>query len=84
MSSIPEDSAARRLIAYSFLVIFANDGTLDEAELKMLEEIALKDGQIDDEERKVLSGIFSRVSRDQVVDSVWKEMQDFREKNEIE
>lgn len=77
-SNIPETSAARRLTAYSFLVVFANDGTIDEGELKMLEKLAMEDGVIDDEERKVLSLLFHRVSKESLAEAVWKEMEKFR------
>ena len=80
---IPETSAARRLTAYSYLVAFANDGTLDEAELKLLKKIALEDGVIDEEEKKVLSLIFQRASRQQVEDAVWHEIGKFKEEHGI-
>lgn len=82
-SKIPETSAARRLTAYSFLAVFANDNTIDEGELKMLEKIALEDGQIDEEERRVLGYLFGRVSEETVSPGVWKEIQRFREEYEI-
>ncbi|MEM1443337.1 MAG: hypothetical protein AAGF67_13400 [Verrucomicrobiota bacterium] len=82
-SSIPETSAARRLTAYSFLSVFANDRTIDEAELKMLEKIALEDGQIDDEERRVLGYLFNRVSEETVSPEVWKELRRLREEHGI-
>lgn len=80
---IPDSSAARRLTGYSFLVVFANDGTIDEGELKLLEKIAMEDGEIDDEERKVLRLIFSRVSKETVTDAVWEEINSFRSQHEI-
>ena len=48
----PETSSARSLTGYSFLVAFANDGTLDENEVKFFEKIALEDGKVDEEEKK--------------------------------
>lgn len=79
MSDSTRQSAARRLAAYSFLVAFANDGTLDNAELTLLEKIALEDGVVDEEEKKVLSGIFSRVSQETVSEETWREIQRLRE-----
>lgn len=74
---------ARRLVAYSFLVAFADDGTISEAELAMLKRIALEDGEIDAEEREVLKGLFSRVNRDELEGAVWSKIEEFREANEI-
>ena len=82
-NSIPPTSAARRLTAYSFLAVFANDHTIDEGELAMLEKIALEDGQIDDEERRVLGYLFGRVSEDTVNEAVWKEIQRLRKERDI-
>ena len=76
-------SRARDLIGYSFLVMFANDDTIDENELAMLEKLALEDGKVDDEEREVLRNLFSRVDRDYVAEKVWHEIERFRKDNEI-
>ncbi|MDF1657989.1 MAG: hypothetical protein P1U58_10280 [Verrucomicrobiales bacterium] len=81
--SIPPTSAARRLTAYSFLAVFANDGTIDEGELKMLEKIALEDGQVDADERRVLGYLFGRVSEDTVSEKVWSEIQRLRKEYNI-
>lgn len=80
---IPKTSAARRLTAYSYLVAFANDGTLDEAELKLLEKIALEDGVIDAEEKRVLGMLFSRVSEETVSAAVWSEIRRFKDEQDI-
>ena len=80
---IPQSSAARRLTAYSYLVVFANDGTIDEGELRLLEKIALEDGEVDEEERRVLSMLFSRVSKETVSEAVWGEILRFQEEHGI-
>lgn len=77
------DSRAKQLVTYSFMVVFANDGTIDKNELQMLEKLALMDGQVDDQERHILQNIFSRVGRDEVSDEVWQEIQSFRDKYSI-
>jgi hypothetical protein len=73
-------SGAKQLMGYSFLVVFANDDTISEGELHMLEKIALEDKQIDEDEKRVLRKIFSRVTKEQLADAVWNEMTRFREK----
>lgn len=63
---------------YSFLVVFANDDRIDAGELAKLEELALRDGVVDDEEKETLQAIFSRVTREEVEPEVWAEMESFR------
>jgi hypothetical protein len=76
-------SAWNAIMQYSFLRVFANDGTIDAAELAMLEKLALEDGTVDDKERSVLSRIFSRISRDTVTADVWNEVCRFKEQFQI-
>jgi len=71
------DSNAIEIMEYSFLVVFANDGHLDEAELAMLERLALEDQRVDDREREVLRNIFTRARRKGVSDEVEFEIQHF-------
>ena len=76
-------SAWNAIMQYSFLRVFANDGTIDAAELAMLEKLALEDGRVDDRERAVLGRIFSRVNRDTVTAEVWEEICRFKERYSI-
>lgn len=46
-------------ISFRSIQCFTNDGTLDVHELNQLVDIALRDGAIDDEERRVLGKIIS-------------------------
>jgi hypothetical protein len=78
------DENARRLIAYAFLVIFGNDDTVSKDELTMLEKLALQDGIVDDAEKEALSGIFHRVTKETVSNSVWEEMERFKRVHGIE
>jgi hypothetical protein len=71
------------IMQYSFLRIFANDGTIDAGELAMLQKLALEDGTVDDKERDVLSHIFARVSADSVASDVWQEICRFKERHQI-
>jgi len=68
---------------YSFLVAFANDGTVDADELAFIKRLALRDGVVDEHERSVLSQIFSRLSAGSVAPEVWQEIQDFKRDHQI-
>ena len=72
------NSDDQRLTPYSFLRVFADDGTIDAAELALLEKLALQDRQIDVEERDVLANIFARVTPEQVDPSLWLEIEEFK------
>lgn len=67
------------MMEYSFLVIFANKGHLDAAELALLERLALEDGKVDEREREVLHNIFDRALRRDVTPEVEAEIGRFRE-----
>jgi len=71
-------SQARGIMQYSFLVAFANDGTLEAAEVEFMKKLALEDGVIDDEEKEVFRAIFARISKDTVSADTWAEIQKFR------
>jgi len=77
------DSDDGRLSEYSFLRVFADDGTIDADELAMLERLALEDRQVDAEERNVLAAIFARVVPEQVDPNVWLEIQAFKSRFSI-
>jgi len=68
---------------YSFLVAFANDGTVDADELAFIKRLALRDGVVDEHERSVLSQIFSRLSVQSVAPDVWQDIQDFERDHQI-
>jgi hypothetical protein len=66
------------ILQYSFLHVFANDSTIDAGELAMIERLAMKDGVVDDQERKVIGRIFARVSEETVSKEVWGEICRFK------
>lgn len=66
------------IMQYSFIRIFANDGTIDAAELAMLERLAMADGLVDDRERNVLASIFSRINPDNVSTGVREDIETFK------
>jgi hypothetical protein len=71
------------IMQYSFLRVFANDGTIDSEELAMLERLAMADGSVDDRERSVLSNIFARVSSETVAADVWNDIETFKTRHQI-
>lgn len=71
------DSNATEIMEYSFLVVFANDGLLDQRELQMLERLALENGEVDERERQVLRNIFARARQHGVSDAVEVEIAHF-------
>lgn len=71
------------IMQYSFLRVFANDATIDAAELTMLQKLALSDARVDDQERAVLSRIFARVSEETMSPEVWQEVCRFKQQHQI-
>jgi len=61
-------SESRDYLELSFRSIncFADDGKLDAKELRELLEIAKRDGEIDDNERRVLKNIISKVKAEEL------------------
>jgi hypothetical protein len=78
-----QSSAAGDIARYSFLRVFANDGTIDLNEFRFMERQALRDGQIDEKERGVLANIFGRVSAETCTAEVWAEIVAFKAKHQI-
>jgi hypothetical protein len=50
-------------LAIESIQMFANDGKLDQPELSKLLDIANRDGQIDAEEKRVLTSIFTQAEK---------------------
>jgi tellurite resistance protein len=71
-------SRAREIMNYSFLVAFADDGTIDEGELAFIKRLALKDGVLDDKEKEVLQKIFGKLDEDTLSPTVLAEIRAFR------
>ena len=70
-------------LAYSSIPVFADDGTLDMEELQFLLGLALKDGQIDDDEKRVLRNIFKQVPEHEVTPKVWSRINEIKKKYEL-
>ncbi len=71
-------SRAREIMNYSFLVAFADDGTIDEGELAFIKRLALKDGVLDDKEKEVLVRIFGKLDESALSPTVRTEIANFR------
>jgi hypothetical protein len=70
-------------IAVASIQCFTDDGTLDQGEVKYLLGIALRDGVVDDEEKRVLGNIFSKVSSSDVCSDTWTLIQNAKAKHGI-
>ena len=80
----PDTSRAGDIARYSFLRVFANDGTIDAAELAYMTRLAEEDGHVDDHERRALARIFERVTEDTVDPDVWAGIQRFCARYDIQ
>jgi hypothetical protein len=49
-------------MAYRSIECFANDGTLKVDELQQIVDIALRDGVVDDNEKRILRSIFQKLN----------------------
>lgn len=70
-------------LAYSSIPVFTDDGTLDLEELHFLLGLALKDGQIDDDEKRVLHNIFKQVAEHEVAPKVWTRINEIKQKYDL-
>jgi len=71
-------------IAYKSIELFANDGTLNEAEFNQLLDIALRDGEVNDEEKRVLSNILNRLKGYEIDESFAKRIAEAKAKYGLE
>lgn len=58
---------------------FADDGKLDVAELAALMDVARRDGVVDDNEKRVLKNIFSRLNRADLTAEMIREIEQIRQ-----
>lgn len=70
-------------LAYSSIPVFTDDGTLDMEELQFLLGLALKDGQIDEDEKRVLRNIFKQVAEHDVTPKVWDRINEIKKKYDL-
>ena len=55
---------------------FANDGKLDAEELSELLSLAERDGIIDDDEKRVLKNVISRIKPDEIDDAMQAQLEE--------
>lgn len=72
-----------RTMVFTAKNIFADDGTIDAAELNFMLGLALRDGKIDEDEKTVLRQTFDRVKQENVSPGTWERIQEVRKQYEI-
>ncbi len=70
-------------LAYSSIKVFADDGTVDMGELNFLLGLALKDGEIDEDEKRVLRRIFQHAESTKLRLAVRSRIREVRRKHSI-
>jgi len=70
-------------IAYTSMELFQNDGSLNEKEFNKLLDIALKDGHVNDDEKRILNGILDRLKDDEITLSFEQRIKEVKEKYSI-
>jgi hypothetical protein len=70
-------------IAFESVKCFTDDGNLDLAELNFLLGLALRDNDVDDDERRVLGNIFRRAEQGTVSATVRQRIADARARHGI-
>ena len=70
-------------IAVASIRCFSDDGTLDIGELNFLLGLALRDGVVDDEEKRVLNNIFSKVGQTDVTPIVWDRIKEINQQHNL-
>lgn len=68
-------------MAIESIQVFANDGKLDAAELQRLLDIALRDGQIDADELRVLGTIVAQAEKGSVAPDVETLIEQIRQRH---
>ena len=71
------------ILRYSLLRVFANNPGMDAEELAMIEQLALRDGVVDDREHDILGRMFARLNEQNVPKDVWEEIGRFKAEHGI-
>lgn len=65
-------------IAYSSIKVFADDGKLDMGELNFLLGLALRDNEVDDDEKRVLRNVFEQAEQGEIDPAVQERINQVR------
>jgi len=65
-------------LSFQSIQCFANDGKLLIDELDQLLSIALRDGVVDDDEKRVLNNIFSKLKDEELTDQMQKKIAEIK------
>lgn len=76
---MPSDNRDYLEMSFRSIHCFTNDGTLDVNELQSLVDIAKRDGVVDDNEKRVLRNIFSRLKAEELSPEMIEKIQQIRE-----
>ncbi len=68
-------------LTYHSIQCFANDGKLLINELNDLLAIALRDGVVDDDEKRVLNSIFDKLTEEELTQTMQDKIADIKEKH---
>ena len=70
-------------MAFRSIECFSNDGKLDPQELDKIVRIAKQDGEVDENEKRVLRNIFSRLNKDELSSEMVDKIEEIRSKYDI-
>lgn len=79
----PDEQRHNIELAYASFAVFADDGTIDTDELNFILGMALKDGKVTEEERRILNNVFNRIREEDVASPVWERIQAVRLQHNI-
>ena len=65
-------------MAFQSISCFADDGKLDVGELNKIVNIALRDGVVDDNEKRVLRSIISKLTPEELTPEMQKRIEEIR------
>lgn len=67
-------------IAFTSMTLFQDDGVLIEEDFNKLLDIALKDGDVNDDEKRILNGVINRLKDDELTRSFARRITEVKQK----
>lgn len=80
---VPPSSSSHIAMALASIQCFTDDGVLDVEEVNFLLGMALADGHVDAEEKRVLHNIFSKISQAEVSEKTWQRIEEVKRKHPL-